>query len=421
MYSETIGPFLLIASVDGFRLFHPPSVLLLRAPAATWSAARKWATRLTQGWPAQSISIPSAHTEALSLTICLTTKCNLHCEYCYLHGPDREWPCQDVAVEVQGLQDVRAEISAMLKSSPRKLGITFFGGEPLLEQSTLVNITRIVQEMAVKEGTAVEFGVTTNGTLLDSAFLEWACENRVQVMVSLDSPAGLHNRHRAQGRRNCSYKRILSRLEGFEPNLAVVTTITHETPSFQAALEPLLDHHFRSVSFNLVHTPNQKLRLRGTDARRFVMEWRKSAKWFGQHRRRIGNVSQLHQLVRERRVKSSPCSAGMSSWAVLMDGRRYFCHGCVGNSRFELDAQHQPMSGWLRERWPSAPESAKCAGCWANYMCGGECWMSRWMLGAKEREIRCVLIRGLAELALRTFDPSDAGASGTENHVADLI
>jgi uncharacterized protein len=407
LWFEEIRPLVLITCEGAYRLFHPQSLLLFDVPADTFNEARRFGQTLASRLPPAGVKLPDESAEDIFLTISLTTQCNLSCRYCYLHGQHRDWPCRDVKNGASDVLGVHREVTTLLESRPHKLGISFFGGEPLLARHTMIEITTMVKDMAVKAGIPVEFGITTNGFLLDCEFLEWTQNNNVKVMVSLDGPAELHNRYRAGGREECSFDSILSKLIGFETELTVVTTITQQTPSFREALEPLLDSGFRNVSFNLVHTRDPELLLREKDVKRFSSEWRNSSEWFHNHRHRIGNIFQLHRRLRDRTVKPYPCSAGHRSYAISLSGKQYFCHGCVGDSDCELDQSRRPLYAWLRQRWPQSSLLSECSDCWTRYLCGGECWLARWHLNNGERTLRCKLIRGIVELGIRTFDPSD--------------
>ena len=389
------------------RLFFPESVLLASCEANSRKKALEYGRLIASKLGSPPIELEAAAEDSCSLVVCLTTRCNLRCQYCYIHGRDKDWPWEKQVGNGMDLTKVCREIGHHLERKVTQLHITFFGGEPLLAKPILMKITQVAQKMAAKAEIPVKFSLTTNGVLLDEKFLEWALRNRFEILVSLDSPPDLHDRYRGAGQEAHSFARILSNLSGFESDLSVVTTITHQTLSFRSALEPLLEHGFKSVSFNLVHTQDPELRLSKSDVERFTSEWREATAWFGSNRDGIGNLSRLLELLRSRKLKVSPCSAGGGSYAITSSGKRYFCHGCVGNPECELGEKREPTSKWLRERWSGSSLPPRCRDCWARYLCGGECWLVRWHLSTEDKAIRCNLIRDYSELALRVFDPAD--------------
>lgn len=72
--------------------------------------------------------------------------------------------------------------------------ISFYGGEPLLE----TGLIREVIDLARREGPRDDyrFIVDTNGTRLDTETVALLVAERIDLQISLDGPAELHDRHR---------------------------------------------------------------------------------------------------------------------------------------------------------------------------------------------------------------------------------
>jgi len=304
---------------------------------------------------------------------------------------------------------VEGEIRAAIHARPRKLGLNFFGGEPLLEQSRVVELTNLAKRLAQECGVSLDIGITTNGTLLTRLFLEWCQHEGVRIMLSLDSPPEIHDQYRAGGKPTNSFEEIRNRIRGFESDLTVVMTVTRQMSSFRNALERLFAIGFGKVCFNFVHSRDKELALQSDDITRLVGEWEQEEAWFSRHAAQIGNLCEMHEMIRCRTPKTRPCSAGGASFAIGPDAKRYFCHGCVGDPDLELVSGRSVFSGKGGLKDVEGLESVECRKCWARGLCGGDCWLVRRGYSAEERQGRCDLIRGFTQLALSTF-VMDAGS-----------
>lgn len=65
-------------------------------------------------------------------------------------------------------------------------GICFFGGEPLLEKDLLQKAVTRCQQHAKETGIPFQCKMTTNGTLLDKAFIQYAKSIGMQIGLSFD-------------------------------------------------------------------------------------------------------------------------------------------------------------------------------------------------------------------------------------------
>ncbi|MCU0585617.1 MAG: radical SAM protein [Desulfobacterales bacterium] len=114
-----------------------------------------------------------------SLTVILTTSCNLACSYCYQNAKKNQrmpWATMKAALDL------------LLASRSDPVQIVFLGGEPLIE---FPMIRRAVEYVAKKDppNKRIQFRISTNGTLLTepiSAFLE---AHSFELRISFDGAA----------------------------------------------------------------------------------------------------------------------------------------------------------------------------------------------------------------------------------------
>lgn len=109
------------------------------------------------------------------LTLHMTENCNMNCAYC-----TREKASRDMSVEVL---DAACKL---LFTDGRAAGISFFGGEPLLKKDLVLRALEYCTARAKQENVSFETKLTTNGTLLDEAFLKEAVKYRLIIGLSFD-------------------------------------------------------------------------------------------------------------------------------------------------------------------------------------------------------------------------------------------
>jgi len=121
-----------------------------------------------------------------SLTLVLTTGCNLNCAYCYADRRDgRRMQC-DVARDALDL------LCRAGYPSPR---VFFYGGEPLLEPALMRRAVEF-SESIWSPGSGPRFVVVTNGTLLDDEVTGFCVDHGIRIQLSFD---GVEDAQRDRG------------------------------------------------------------------------------------------------------------------------------------------------------------------------------------------------------------------------------
>lgn len=139
----------------------------------------------------------------LGLTIATTTACNFQCPYCYEGG-----------ITAQRMdEETEAAIVEYIKTiAPKRLDVTWYGGEPLMNFPTIVRLTESIGRMDfIKQR---DYGIVTNGSLLtEEACRFFASCGLRSVQVTLDGTAECHDRSRKMKNGQSSYALILGNLD----------------------------------------------------------------------------------------------------------------------------------------------------------------------------------------------------------------
>ncbi|MEO8378475.1 MAG: radical SAM protein [Acidobacteriota bacterium] len=135
----------------------------------------------------------------IQLVLVLTENCNLRCTYCYYseaYPLSRNRTDKTLTFETgrKALDYFFAHAAPKIARNPlRKLAINFYGGEPLMAQKVLRELTEYAMEHAPAE---VVFALTTNGTMLRGDIVDFLVERGFYILVSLDGGAEDHDRNR---------------------------------------------------------------------------------------------------------------------------------------------------------------------------------------------------------------------------------
>src|SRR5512139_969209 len=193
-------------------------------------------------------------------------RCNLRCDYCYLYTmADQRWRRRPPRMAAATVERTAVRIAEHVhRHRLDHITVILHGGEPLLagpdglrhavrSVRSAVNGTRARGDAP----TCAEFSVQTNGTLLDSGFLQLFDELDVQVGVSFDGTAAAHDGHR-HGARGGSHAQVTAGLTALTQEryrhlfsgLLCVVDVEHDP---LAVYEALLAHEPPVIDLLLPH------------------------------------------------------------------------------------------------------------------------------------------------------------------------
>jgi len=305
-----------------------------------------------------------------TLGIVVTADCNIRCTYCF---QDRKQPAHMPWATMSAALD-------LLPRSPRRLvPVSFLGGEPLLGFAL---ISRAVARVNQRQGPRrrIQFGLTTNGLLLDERRVAFLERHRFSVQISCDGGAPSQDL-RAPGS-FAILERLFDRLrlrhrQFLHRRVSVAITVTPPAiPNVAEAFEYLLAKGVREVA---ISAAMGQRRLSPAQAVELDRQFGRIYRWSLRHYRATGEVP----LVLFRRTALDPrkpddtdwpCAAAVGNNLVVdVDGGVYSCalliRSCQTVARPALARRLAAMSlgpvtdvqGLLRRR-ARLPDRARVAG-----------------------------------------------------------
>src|SRR5262249_54737424 len=194
-----------------------------------------------------------------------TPFCNLDCSYCYL--PDR---ANTRRMSPDTLEQVfRWAFASGLVREPFTL--LWHAGEPLVVPLASYEAAAALLRRYGEGHPPVTQSVQTNATLIDEEWCDYFRRHDVEVGVSVDGPAFLHDRHRRTRRGRGTLERVLrgiALLNEQEIPFKVITVLTAEALDYPDELFDFYQEHgIRSVGFNPeeVEGPHTASSLQGDD------------------------------------------------------------------------------------------------------------------------------------------------------------
>lgn len=124
--------------------------------------------------------VPSENPQIKQIVLLITHKCNLNCRYCYEKHKDASVMDANVCKKI-----LDKEFSG-LKREKRSLSISFLGGEPLLNEDLIMEVSEWLWNKKTEQSFTLD--ITTNGTVLSGRMREWLSKNKhkIDVTLSLD-------------------------------------------------------------------------------------------------------------------------------------------------------------------------------------------------------------------------------------------
>ena len=264
-------------------------------------------------------------------TIHMTANCNMRCTYCYV----TQKPVK------MTLETARAVVDNAIRGGQKRLGLIFFGGEPLLCRDLIEETIEYVKKTAPKD-VNFHYKMTTNGLLLDEAFMEYANREKIYIALSLDGIAKAHDTHRiAQngGSTHAEVERAAKLLLRTRPYAPALMTVNPDTVKYYAqSVEYLFELGFEYMICSL----NYAVQWDKKALRELKRQYKRLAKFYYEHTLAEDKFYlspfevKISSHVHNKTYCHERCELGQRQLSVGPDGTLYPCVQFVGDERYSV-------------------------------------------------------------------------------------
>ncbi len=332
------------------------------------------------------------------ITLQVTQECNFRCSYCTYSddSANRKHTNKSMTWET-----AKKAIDFLINHSmdTEVINVGFYGGEPLLEFELIKQCINYTKQ--VGEGKTITYTITTNGSLINEKILVFLYENDIPLVISLDGPKEINDKHRKFSRGNCGtfetvYNKlnyIKSKYPDYFKKITFSTVIDPESnfncaEKFFSANEILKNNTITSTFIN-----DQYLKNKNKISKEFYDSWEYEkfilllamcqrvrenniSKFFRKMFEELRQtISELHRPTEELKGKGhhgGPCIPGQLRLFVDVDGDLFPCERVlesskalnIGNIEYGFDVEKAKMLlniGRLTEK--------ECKNCFAVREC----------------------------------------------------
>lgn len=196
------------------------------------------------------VSNQSEQIEPTFFLVDLTKSCNFACAYCFREPAETKKRMTTVM-----LSQICNSLILYAKAHPeRKLSIQAWGGEPLLELSSIIEL----RHRFVRAHLSPEIVIETNAALITLETAKVLFQNDIRVGVSIDGTAEVHDRQRPTQTGCPSSALVVEGIQNLRAagyrNFGTITVVTKNTLKH---LHEILDYftgtlHLSHIKFNLM-------------------------------------------------------------------------------------------------------------------------------------------------------------------------
>ena len=322
----------------------------------------------------------------MNLQLSITERCNLRCTYCYYketHGK-RSADMSDHVME----DSVRLAIDKCIEKKDPDLGVTFFGGEPLVRTDFIKKTVKFMKDVAkerradLPKGFKLRFAVNTNGTLLSEETIKFLKREKFDVFISLDGPAKRHDLARIAPDGSGSFKAIAPHIPALvEMNALVLMVVTQQhVKGLADAVKWAFKQGFKKVATALDFNGSWT----GADFDALIPEYEKLARFW--YKAKMADSGIYLSTIQDKisinllgeRKKEATCFIGHGSLVVAANGNTFPCTRFISSRKGApyvtgnvSDRQSGIYKGVMPKevQWFMEHDRKDCDGCAIRYRC----------------------------------------------------
>jgi uncharacterized protein len=333
------------------------------------------------------------------LILNVTNGCNLACKYCFANVVGKNH-------NTMSLDTAKAAIDNMLNQETQfdEYTIYFFGGEPMLKLGLVEQVVEYAEEKITGElGRKIQFLLNTNGTLFNSASVDFFKKHNFRVTISIDGPIKQHDANRIYRNGKGSFNKVMDGVRMLKEN----SVSTNLRATFNPYALDLLDtfKFFEDLQLPYAYsfTINNDYKSNADDT--FFEE--KDYKTVKQEMKLVMDyfitkirvaepvycTGIFHKLnaIKYKVKRKYACEAGRRSITVDENGKYYACQNMIPYQKTALGHVSYEIVEEQRKKYMSKDLTtlSQCRDCTIRNLCGGGCEVERISSDQSSRQQMC--------------------------------
>ncbi|ANQ54447.1 radical SAM protein [Thermosipho sp. 1063] len=353
------------------------------------------------------------------LVLTVSHMCNLKCVYCYAEEGTYH------SKGLMNLETAKKAIEMFYEKGQSNVGISFFGGEPLINFSVIKKVVNFANSYLGKN---IRFAITTNGTIITPEIATFFRKNNFSITLSLDGNQKLNDKLRLKKNKKGTYKDIIKAIEILHSSykndifkkILLRATLTSKNDDFTNLMEFFSTLTIPFTVF-LVSTNDNKLKpridelLNSIDIYTDKMIKLLKERNFDKFQKKLPNIIWMFlKILHTRQKRYYPCGAGRKVVVVNPKGDVYVCHrfdgtftGKVGNVLKDNKIKiFKIIEETIMEKIKKVDILKECQSCFARYICGGQCYYESGIIDKKNYKLNkdyCRFVRKLVETSIALY------------------
>ena len=325
-------------------------------------------------------------TSAKTLTIAPTLGCNMACPYCFESHKNKKG--MDLETQEQLLNFIKAftKDASMLK-------IIWFGGEPLIELNTIVNLSHKIIELCTKNNIRYESSIVTNGILLNyntAKILVDECKIS-HVQITIDGLRDVHNSRRKLINNDDSFGIIIDNIESVKELIDISIRVNVDKDNEDQVIKLIdffiLDKQWGNDDritfyFGPIEKSTEECNI-SDDSCFDPVEFAGVLKASYEH---LYKHKYYHAFERLFSVSKLVCCGAVTQSSLVIDplGDIYTCWNTLGNTQYKIGNISDKLvinTKWIP--WLDIDRPQECNSCNILPLCRAECAFKRLKNGNK--------------------------------------
>ena len=344
-----------------------------------------------------------------SITLFLTTACNLRCTYCYAAAGDTPTRAMPLEVAKRGIDFVVA--NAVERDEPGLELAYHGGGEPTVNWKTLTESHAYARQRTEAADLKLHAAIASNGVLSDSKIV-WIVENLDGASISFDGLPEVHDKHRVNSAGKGSSAQVIRTIRRFEEagfpyGLRITVTAEHIPRMVESVRYVCSNFRPQRIQVEPAYQLGRWSEAPSAETSDFIAGFRAAAAAAREYGREIS-----FSAARVGSLSNHFCGISQDNFCLTADGQVSACYETfIGENEwsekffygaYEPAAQtyrfNLPVLDHLREQ--SVEYRSFCEGCYAKWTCGGDCYHKSLAVngdGEFRGSDRCHIIRELTK------------------------